>query len=460
MIKVIGFFAYLFVLIICFILGKIIVNLVIGKRKIPFQPEIAISTYLIGSIFISWIIFILNIMNIKNDFFIITIALISIFYVVINIKKLTKLSKPKSIKKGSIIIFLFILIIFMCLDIFVRSNMISDGLIIWGFRAKALYEGNILSAFFHQPSLTWVYLDYPFYIPTLEMIIYKILGNIQESSALLIVPTYYVFSGLFIYFFSRKFYRVYKSLILLIIFLFLPHLRVISVLNYSDVPLALFYMVSVVLFFYYLISNMNIYKILSVIIASNLFWIKTEGMILNIIFVTAFFLFQMPRIVKRDIFLIVIASFPTFLWLIFLRYNNISNITYVKPSIEMFLSNISRYSETIVYLRRFLKFTPFWGWFWLILFVFLIIRLKRLKNRGIIYLIFCIFFPLCIYPFIYIFSNWTPYYEHVRTSLDRLILQITPLAFILFILLLSNSKIFQKRTIQGGTKESSLSNYK
>lgn len=403
--------------------------------------EKVLLSFLIGSAVISWISFIFILLNL--DLSLVIFICLSIFIIIL-LSGLRKMHISISLLKFS----LFIFIIWIISDIYMRSYMISDGLYLWGFKARVLFEKtDIIKNYFQNSALIWSHIDYPLYLSVLETLIYKFFGSLWEPLAFFVVPTFYLFSGFFIFITLRRFLNFSLSFLLLILYFFIPHMRNIAVLNYADIPLALFYMIAIVYFFLYLRSNKSLYKYLSFFAAANLFWVKKEGIILFIIYLVGFFIFRGNyKKNKNDYFLFLVLSLPSLLWYFFLFINKVPSIDFVTPSYNYLVANMNRFFELPVYMRRLLKFSPHWGYFWPVLFVLMIIKYRFLKERSNQYFVYSVVLPLIIYPFIFVFSTWQPYYEHVRTALDRLILQVFPTAFILFAIIAAENCRIKKDT--------------
>ena len=402
-----------------------------------------IVLFLIGSAVISWLSFLFILFGIDIRILFLILTLVTIYQAVnLPFQKKFNNSKIKNVLPIVVNIIMIGLIVWIVSDIFILSNMVSDGLNFWGFKAKVLFDGNeIVAQFFKNPTLIWAHLDYPLYLPVLEMLIYKIYGSVLEPAVLALVPGFYLLTGLFIFVFLQRFISRFHAFLLLVIFLFIPHLREIAVLSYADFSLAIFYLVSAGYYFLYLKEGKPVYRNLSLLVASNLFWVKKEGLILYLIYLFGLLIFRSKAWRKTSILLLVfIISVPLLLWNIFITINGIPARDFVEPTLDFFLSHLNRLVEIPTYTRRLMKFTPDWGLFWPILGILTILRIRSFSDLSRRYLLYAVIVPLVIYPFLFFFSAWIPYYEHVRTALDRLILQVFPLAFVLFALLLSGER--------------------
>jgi len=428
-------------------LGYTLLNLLLPHRfstSFDFSAsEKILLSFLFGSATITWFSFVFLLLNI-HLWPIIVFGLILLiiskiqfveFYTSILSISLWKKLFPNLSKL--ILVFFTGWIVF---EVFIRSNMISDGLYLWGFKARVIFEGgNIITAYFKNNVLVWSHLDYPLYLPILEGLIYKLLGSIFEPVVFIIVPIFYLLGGIFIFITLRRFFKFYLCYLLLTLYFFIPHLRNIAVLNYADIPLALYYNVSVVYFFLYLRFKKSSYKYLSIFAAANLFWIKKEGFILYVIYLLGFLIFNHIRGQKNYLFLLL-SAIPCLFWYFFLFVNQVTSIDFVTPSYSFLINNINRFTEIPVYTRRLLKYPPHWGLFWPVLLVIMILRYRFIRDKSKVYLAYSVILPLIIYPCLFVFSTWQPYYEHVRTALDRLILQVFPTAFVFFAIIFTPDK--------------------
>ncbi len=425
---------------ICTFCGYLSFNFIFGLRwkKIDLTNRI-FGSFLFGSFSITAIIFILNFLYIPLVYPVFGLSLASSGYSLFYLKKINGFifQNIRLLTKTDLI---FAIIFFLVMiDIFNRATLISDGLFWWGFKARILASGpGLIRDYLSDNVFIWSHMDYPFYLPVLESWIYTYLGRVWEPYGAFFSPAFYGVLGLYVYLFIRKIASGFKGLILGIIFLFTPLLQEVSVLGYADLILSLFYLVSTLLLFRFIKTKNSIYLILSLFVVSGLFWIKKEGIILFGIYSVVFTLVCLRLKVKKFIWLLFISCIPVFLWLLLLKFYHVPSVDFVTPSLDYLKNNLQRIIEITVAMRRFLKFTPFWGLFWLLFALLCIYRIKKIKELSFMVLIFLTGIPLIVYPSLFIFSSWIPYYEHVRTSLPRLVLQVYPLAYMLFVMYFFN----------------------
>jgi hypothetical protein len=92
---------------------------------------------------------------------------------------------------------------------------------------------------------------------------------------------------------------------------------------------------------------------------------------------------------------------------------------------------------------------------WLLLAAVLLLN-PPLRSAGRALLLWLLVAHLLSLPFIYTFSTWVPYTDHVASSIDRLVLQVVPLALLLLALnfprLRDLSRLPPRRgaTVEGG----------
>lgn len=430
-----GVFLVVTIFYICTSCGYIFFNTIFGHRwRSVNLTDRAFGSFLFGSFLLSGIIFILNLFY-EPIFPMFASLLISFVYTLVHLKVIKRFIR-KNISTFSRIDYLFVIIFLLIIvDIFYRSAMVSDGLFWWGFKARIISSGpGFIRNYLSDSVFIWSHMDYPFYLPLIESWVYTFFGRIWEPYGALVSAGFYVLLGTYIYLFIRKISSGFMSLSLSLFFLFTPLVAEVSVMGYADLILSFFYLISSIFIFKFIKTKHIVYLLLSLFIASGLFWIKKEGIILfgiySLVFIFACFKFK----VRKYIWWLFVFSTPFIMWFLLLRFYQVSGVDFVTPSLLYLKNNLQRIIEISVFIRRFLKFMPFWGLFWVIFVLLFIYRIKKIKDLSLFVLILFIGIPLIVYPSLFIFSTWIPYYEHVRTSLPRLILQVYPLAYVLFVM--------------------------
>ncbi|MEY2545320.1 MAG: hypothetical protein QOG48_437, partial [Verrucomicrobiota bacterium] len=80
-----------------------------------------------------------------------------------------------------------------------------------------------------------------------------------------------------------------------------------------------------------------------------------------------------------------------------------------------------------------------WSIFWLLIAFAMIALCIRARTRTTAVLLWTFFAPLALYLGSYIFSAWPDYIAHIDTSLPRLLIQLTPVAWLIIALALRST---------------------
>src|SRR5919199_1336970 len=94
---------------------------------------------------------------------------------------------------------------------------------------------------------------------------------------------------------------------------------------------------------------------------------------------------------------------------------------------------MGRLPTIVLFVGREMLDLPHWSFFWVALAGLSMVLIRWLSpcGRGLLVLLLGQVGVLCTLP--YVFSDWRPYTEHIHRSADRLLVQATPLALLLFV---------------------------
>src|SRR5919199_4093788 len=94
---------------------------------------------------------------------------------------------------------------------------------------------------------------------------------------------------------------------------------------------------------------------------------------------------------------------------------------------------MGRLPTIVLFVGREMLDLPHWSFFWVALAGLSMVTIRWLSpcGRGLLALLLGQVGVLCTLP--YVFSDWRPYTEHIHRSADRLLVQATPLALLLFL---------------------------
>ncbi|MCL4353902.1 hypothetical protein M1349_00330 [Patescibacteria group bacterium] len=303
-----------------------------------------------------------------------------------------------------------------------------DAVSIWLLKAKAFYlwHGNLPLDILKDSVYLNSHPQYPILVPFIYFSLYFLFGGINEQIIAFINPIFYVLVLLVAYKVFRKlnFNQIQSLLFTYIYSMFSPLLAQGGRKHSGDVDIFIVFLnwTAILLTLNFIKTKSN--KILGLIvflimIASQ---VKGEGIFL------ATLLFFLP--IKRNLklFLITISFIPFLVWrLIVFNYGIPNDFYFLVPSV----SEIFNRSFNIFYytLREMLKINN-WYVFWPVFLTFLVFI--RSKNNFMNKIIgrSLILYSLLFFIF-YLFSSVPPN-SYVSSSIDRILLQLSPFYFLIF----------------------------
>lgn len=422
------------VVVTCSVAIGLLVWIQLRQTSIPHPVFGVISYFLIGSLVLSWISFIMRILSIPVIWLFACVLIAGVYLLTFIRKRTMKLLKHLKPGREIVVVGLCLFVLYVLLSL--KTTMVSDGLFWWAFKAKLLYQQQYpLTRYFSEPSYLWSHQDYPMYFPTIQYWMYTLYGRLSEPITFNIIPWYLTLTGLWIFGFVRRYHGFFASMVCLVIFLFIPKIQEISVLHYADVIVGLFYVVAVTTYFLFLENPAHkSYAYISFLIGSGLFWIKKEGVILFALYLFLSFIFAGKGISRKTVGLWgLIIALPNIFWYCFLQKIGAKGVDFGV------IFHSDRIWEILAYVRRLVKYAPYWGYFWLLFGIVLVVTARRLREKPYAYVTLAVCLPMAVYPLLFLFSSWEPYTEHMRTSLDRLWMQMIPVACVVLFYAVSDA---------------------
>ncbi|MBI4675645.1 MAG: hypothetical protein HY741_28710 [Chloroflexi bacterium] len=309
-----------------------------------------------------------------------------------------------------------------------------DGLVTWGLKAKSafLYGGWDIS-YFTDPLRQVTHQDYPLLVPTLEAWAYTFLARVDEGAVKVIFIAYYAaLLAIFYHALRREFSRLLCVIYTLLLAL-TPYLASMSAISgYADLPLMLFVFSAAVYFRKGLIENSPSTLGLGLILSALGVWVKREGMIFlvfNLGALAVYLLWMRRKALQTTLIFAVPVVLVLAPWLGFLAFKQIPNSDFVAPSLQVFWQNIDRLP--IIAVSLFGQFIALgqWGLLWVLFFAISLARWRNLLAASNLYLWLGIVIPITAFSAAFVFSAWQPFTEHLELSMDRLVLQVTPLVW-------------------------------
>lgn len=317
-----------------------------------------------------------------------------------------------------------------------------DAWVNWASKANAVFIDQALTpGLYHNPARLPTNMDYPLLLPLIEAWCYTWLGRIYEPVIGLISLLFYLTLLLLFYHAVRQLVAPQPALGFTALLATVPRLERMGHNGLADIPLATLVLLAFLLLFY----DYNRYPGLNqgarigalVLVAGWLPWLKNEGW-LWLLLVSLVWLVGLWRqirfqnrsrsqawstVIAYSVVVLVMAG----AWPIFLALNGTVRFTFLPLTIATLMTNLPRIPViAAAMLARLLN--PYWNFIWLFTGLVLLLRREKSWSAPVGWLVLPITGFLLLAGATYVFSRFDPYQAHVNNSVERLILQATPLA--------------------------------
>lgn len=330
-------------------------------------------------------------------------------------------------------------IFFVTVGAFLYPLASIDAVSIWFLKAKAFYLNNgyipleILKNNFYLNT----HPQYPLLLPFSFYLLYTILGGMHEEILAFLNPIFYLLILIIVYKLLRKmqFSQTFTLLFTYIYSMFSPLLAQGGRKHSGDADIFIVFINWVALFFFYEFIKTKNHKIFWILVSLVMIssQIKGEGLFL------ASILFFMPVSNKLKMLSIVISFMPFLIWRFFIHYYQIPNDFYfIIPSLgEIMIRSFNIFYFT---LREMIKINN-WYIFWPVFFFFIIF--SKSKNNFINkFILPSLLLYSALFFIFYLLLSLNPEI-YVPSSIDRILLQLSPFYFLIFAYSVTESKILQ-----------------
>ncbi len=314
-----------------------------------------------------------------------------------------------------------------------------DGFAIWDLKARGAYlnGGVVPLSSFYDPTRIWSHPEYPLCLPLTTAWFYGWLGRPDQGLVKLVFPLFYVAAlGLLYAGASRLGGQRWQGLLLVVLVFFVPFTRIgdgSAASAYIDFPVAVFYLAAVIyLLDYWKTKAEGALRLLGCL-AALLPWVKQEGGILWLCLI-ALALSQVVR--ERQLKSLLILVLPGALtlvgWNLFVRLIHAPvGQDFLPFTLASLWSNLGRGPEIVREIGREMTDWHHWSLLWPGLLLALPLFISRSSRKQPVVLLLAVAMPVILYSGIYFFSAWSPFIDHVHTSLSRLLLQVSLVAILI-----------------------------
>lgn len=326
-----------------------------------------------------------------------------------------------------------------------RETLHWDGLLVWEVKARlAFHHGGALplSYYSDSPVHGWSHPGYPLFLPMLELWLYLWLGEANQFWVKSLFPIFYLAAISVLWSAGLRLTgRVWIGAVAAWLFLAVPRVvgaRAGLLQGYVDLPLALLYL-SALAALWIGLNGSRPWLRLAALLSALLPWMKQEGLVL-----WACFLLIVGWSLRREWRVALALALPGLMvivaWRAFLAAAAlVPPDTFLPMTLDTLQANLPRIpvllrrlGEEVLTVRR-------WSLLWPLTAVALVV-LGVQRRRLALPVALAVIVPLGLYLVPYIFSALQPYEMHVETSIDRLVLQVAPVAVLALVLCLAAPK--------------------
>ena len=320
-----------------------------------------------------------------------------------------------------------------------RQSLGWDGLFIWEFKARlaATSGGSIPQAYYQDPARSWSHPDYPLLLPLSEAWFYIWLGRPHQHLVKILFPLFYVaMIGLLVRG-APAFGGCRRQGVIAAALVFAVPSVVLgegASSGYADFPLGVFYLATVLYAAEYVRTGERDYLPVIGALAACLLWVKQEGMILA----PCVFLAALPRILrdggwKSLVTLVLPGWLLVVCWEVYLRNAGVQRgLNFMEVTPANVWNHLDRIPDVANWMAKEVLNWNAWGILWPAFLLALVLPDSKTRGSARLLLAFVILVPLIAYMGSYVLSSWDPFLDHVKYSLPRLMLHVTPLA-VLFV---------------------------
>lgn len=347
--------------------------------------------------------------------------IVILFYgiLVSNTVRINKLSRGSWVQY-SLLFLIFCNIFYVFVESQLRPLQSWDAVSHWSFLSKAVFTLGTLDGAFYR----FANFDVPYLISFQEAFVYLLNKSVTDKTVLILFPFYFL-NIIFLFYTSvRKFLTKQSSLFFTFLLASLPNLlRQAGTydIGYVDIALAYYVFASVMLFLQFVKGNRNVLWILSFFLGFSSI-VKGEGQAFLGIMTVLLFIHIFKQKKYFDIYKLIPGLIIYLSWKYFALVQGVPVHTFYSGSFE-----INRLPLlTSLFVTEFANLIR-WNLLWIGFTVGSIILLFK-KNFSIVLIILML--QLVFYMGIYLYTPYEPR-SHVQGSLDRFLLQISPLAMYL-----------------------------
>ena len=424
----------LFALLITLLSGYFVVSIIDREMELRFRLLFSIPMgFAVSSVFY-FLYQCLNLYNFQDFKWFELIAVIILALVYFNHEK-PEMAKHKFKKLSNWFYVVNIYALAIFLKYFINNPMGSwDGFRIWNIKAEFLYlQSPLWKNVFHLPHFM-SHCDYPLFLPASVARLWQYAGH-QWFWANLAMGLLFTFGLVYLLYQAICYFKSEKAAVVVCtVFMISDIFLVNGAAQCADIPLAMFFLSSIVCLFFYFKNKRFTTFLLSIIFAGASVWVKNEGLMFLAVYTLVMLCwFVANKRNKKTLITAAIAAIFAACAILYKKFAGAPNdlvYGFLEVKSYTFAFDLHRY---LVVLQTFL--TLMFGKF--VLFLSLAIlaikgfKIKEKFKNSFALSLAILLFMIAGYLAVYILSphdiNWL-----TENSMERIILQILPVFVFLF----------------------------
>lgn len=317
----------------------------------------------------------------------------------------------------------------------IRSPLAGwDGWSIWAFKAVALAAGGPSLSYFRDPTTLHTHPDYPLNVPIAASLALHLPNGMALPLATLLGPACFAALLCLVYSGLARLHGPSAAAVGAAILAALPIFLYNAPAGGADVPLSLYTGGSAVYLLLWWTYRRQRDAVLACLLAGGAAWTKKEGLAIAAVTLMVYVGFELWRAWQRRglphgyVALPLIAALAIPLpWILFVRAERPLPRDFDPVVLTTFIHHLGRLPRVALLVGQQMLTWGNWGPFWIVLAIALLTRARYLSTAGRA-LIVLLGGQVGLYIGVFAFSNWQSYVVHAQGTLDRLLLQATPLA--------------------------------
>ena len=313
-----------------------------------------------------------------------------------------------------------------------------DGLTVWELKARYAFlnQGVIPSQYFSDPARQFSHPEYPLLLPLTETWLYLWLGDCDQFWVKLLFPIWYC-AGVLMLLVAAQYVaqRRWIGWLTVLLFPLVPAIHSApggAAVGYADVPLGAIYIAALFYLLRYLAERSGEALVLCLALSATLPWMKREGAVLwSVLAIFAAATLWQRQARSFAVLFLLPGALVLAGWKIFCAVEHtLPSRDFVGVGLQTFFGNIGRSGKICREVYLTLTAMQLWDIFWLLTLVALVAALVRCRNSVTLAVCWSVVVPLGCYSATYLFSAWPNYVAHIDTSFPRLLIQLTPAAWL------------------------------